>query len=181
MKIITTLSEQEFLNYYLYLSSQSKKIQSDRQRSEKIVPFSFICVSAYFVYRSNIFLSVIFLCLAVVWYFFFPKFNKKYYLWHYKNYVNKSYKNQINKTFVIEFIENSILIKYDNYESKISFKTLDKIVELDTIIFLKLKDDNSIILSKNKINGLIQLRNFLENLAINLNIDYVYEEQWEWN
>ena len=67
--------------------------------------------------------------------------NSKYHLWHYKKFVNKNYKNQINKLYDFEFLEDLILIQNDSYETKLSTTQLEKIIELDTIIFLQLKDD----------------------------------------
>ena len=180
MKITTSLNELDFLNYYLYLNSQSKKYQSHRKRSKNLYPPLFIFASIYFFYRSNISFSVFFLCLAVVWYFFFPMLNKKYYVWHYTKFVNKNHKEQINKSCDFEFLEDFIFVTDEIYETKLNSTHLGKIIELNTIIFLQFKDNISLILPKNKVENLVQLRNFLIQFAAALNIEYVHNEAWEW-
>jgi hypothetical protein len=56
----------------------------------------------------------------------------------------------------------------------------DEIIEISTLILIRLKSGQSLIIPKLKIDNIEDVRAFLKSLADSLNINYLIEDDWKW-
>lgn len=173
------ITEVDYLKYHLYQALKSNDIQVNRKLMLRIDPWIYIALSLYFFSKSNLFLSLFFFCLWGICFFFYPILDQKKWIRFYKKYVKKTYKNQINNFQEVEFCENHIEIQNISRKAKICITHVEKIIELQTIIFIQLKDGMSIILPKNEMNHLDDVKKFLQEWAEKFKIKYELDESWE--
>ena len=180
MTIRYSIDENDFLIHQLYTASKSKRIKNKRLRSQFVVPIIYILFGLYGYMTDRPVLMAIFIAFAVLWLLLYPFWERKRYVNHYKNFIKENYKNRFDKIGTITFSDEFIITKEEENESKISTKEIEKITELKPLVLVKLKDGQSLILSKDKIGEIDKLIDNLKELAIKLRIDYNIEENWEW-
>ena len=91
------LDENDYLNYYLFVASNSEQIKKRRKFSHLLWPVLYVALAAYFFFKQNGFVSIYLLVIAVVWYWLFPKWDKKRYVNHYLKFIENNYKGKLEK------------------------------------------------------------------------------------
>lgn len=86
----------------------------------------------------------------------------------------------MGKPVTLDFNNDFILAKDSGSESKILTTELEKIAIIPSRIFIRLKDGQSLIFSKDKITGIDNVTHKLKELADYLKIKYDIDEKWEW-
>ena len=181
MKIEFSLNENDFLVHQLYVASKSDRIRKKRQKNKIVSPIFFVVFGfLFYIQDKAIFAIFLFGIIGVLWFFFYPKWEKKHYVNHYKNFIKDNYKKRFGKNLTLDFNNDFILAYDDGSESKILTKELEEIDEITTTIFIRLKGGQSIILPKNKIENIDSLTKELKELATYLNIKYILDDKWEW-
>jgi len=174
-------SENDFLIHQLYLASISERIRKKRQRNKIIVPIIYSVIGIVSFFLSDFAAAIVFFIIAILWFFLYPLREKRRYIKHYQSFINETYKERIGRLSIIEFNNDFIIAKDEGSESKILTKEFEEIVELSTIILLKLKGGQSLILPKKGIENIDVLIVRLKELADYLKISYVLNENWAWN
>ncbi len=174
------ITENDFLIHQLYLASISDRIRKKRQRNRIIVPLIYSVVGIIAFSLSNSTTTIICFIIATLWFLFYPMREKRRYSKHYESFIKDSYKERIGRLAVIEFSNDFIVTKDEGSESKILTKEFEAMVELPTIILLKLKGGQSIILPKERIKNIDALIVRLNELADYLKIEYIMNDKWEW-
>ena len=180
MTINYQLDEKDFLTYQLYIASKSDRIRKKRLKSKIIIPIIYAAITLFNIYKKDFIGALIFLALAFLWFIFYPIWEKRHYINHYKGFITENYKDRLNRIANLEFTNEYILAKDSGSETKISTNEIEEINEIATIIFIKLKTGASLILSKNKIENIDILKTNLKELAHNLDIKYNNDENWVW-
>jgi hypothetical protein len=180
MLIDYKIDENDFLTYQLFIASRSERIQKKRRRSQLSVPLFYIALGMLFYFYDQSSLTVVFSIIGVLWYFLYPIWEKTHYVKHYKAFVKENYKLNKRENATIEFNNDFIFAKNEGSESKILTKEFEVITEIPTLIFIKLKEGQSIILSKQKIIEIDALTIKLKELAVYLDIKYEIVLDWEW-
>ena len=80
----------------------------------------------------------------------------------------------------LEFDNDFIFVKEGKSESKVHTSEIMEINEILTMIFIKLKGGQSLLLPKNKIENIESLKTRLQELAVFLKINYSIDEKWAW-
>ncbi|MEI6823797.1 MAG: YcxB family protein [Bacteroidota bacterium] len=180
MEIEYYYDENDLLTYQLYVASKSEIINKRRQKTKIHIPIINFVFGLTFLITGHWIFSITLIAIAILWYFLIPLRDKRNIARSYKNWNKKNAKDKFGINNILEFNNDFILTKYNGNESKVLTKEIDKIDEISTNIFIKLKSGQVYILPKDKINDINLLISYLKELAIYLNIKYNIEENWEW-
>lgn len=180
MKIEYTIGEEDLLTHQLYAATKSPQILKQRKRAWLLVPAMYVIIAAV-LYSEGLKPTALFLVIAAIaWLPLYPVFQRWRYRKHFHNHVKENCKDRINKPGSVEFTDGLILLKDDTAEGKVNLDQLDKIIELPSHIFVRLKGGLSIILAKDKIKDASAVVTYLKALAMQTGAPYINELDWRW-
>ena len=102
------------------------------------------------------------------------------YVRHYKSFINENFKDRQGRIVTLEFANDYIIARDCGSESKVMTTEFEEICEIPTIILVRLRGGQSLIIPKDMIIELDYLKARLRELANHLKIKYVADEKWEW-
>ena len=177
MTINYQLTNSDFLEYQLYISSKSELHKKRRFRSRIIIPILYLALGIFFANQSGKFgIGIAFAVFGILWFTFYPLYSKWRYKNHFKKHVEENYKNRINKPVEIDFDENSVNTKDFTSESRINGTELKELIETKDHFFLKLTTDLSLIVPKHSIENQTEFKKRVTELGA----EYVDELNWKW-
>jgi len=181
MTIEYKIDENDFLTHQLFLASKSDRIKKKRDKNKIIIPIIYFALGVFFLVKNeNLVAFILFSLVGFLWYFFYPIWERRHYINHYKGFIKENYKGKVNLMATIVFNNEFIIAKDQASESKVFTTEVLEIVEISSAIYVRLKSGQSIILPKDKITNFDSLKVRLKDLASYLNINYELEEKWEW-
>lgn len=180
MTLEFTTDNNDILTFQLYAASQSASTKKKRKRNKITVPLFYGIIAVFFITNGNPIAGFIFLFLGLLWIYFYPRWETKYYLRHYRKFVSESYGGRDEVTATLDFQDEFIYAKDPSVEAKVQYTELAKIVELPANIFLYLKAGTALNIPTGKIKELNELKAYLKSLAARLNIKYISDEKWMW-
>lgn len=176
-----SLNENDYLTHQLYLATKSERITKKRTRSRIVAALLYIAGAAYFLIKGSVGGAIIFLLLAILWYFISPYWDKKRYYNHYKAYIKETYKERINIPVTITILHDYLVASDSGSESKIATTEIVEIIELPTLFLIKLSGASSIPIPKHHIHTNGNFARDLKNAAIQLNVRYIDDTNWKWH
>ena len=174
------IDENDYLTYQLFVASKSESVKKKRKRNKIIMPILYLVLGASGFYQNNLLMGILFCVFAVLWFFIYPLWERKNYIKHYKNFIRENYKDAFGKSAILEISDKTIFIKDELSEAKVSTSEIQEIYEIPTTIFIKMKAGKTLILPKDKIASIQELKLELTKLATFLKISYVSDENWIW-
>lgn len=179
MKIEYTLTEEDFLEYQLYITSLSKSITKKRLIARFAVPVLYILISIFFYFYDNN-QNAILICifLGALWLLVYPLYSKYRYKRFYLNYIKKNYKDRLDQVDALKLGNNTYFyVKEQGKEGKVKTTDVAKLIELKNHFFLQMKKEGAIILPKTYILNVEAFKKIITDL----NIEYLNETDWRWN
>lgn len=180
MTISYSLNEQDFLTFQLFTASSSKQVKKTRMRTRYLGLVLYLLIALICVLQKNYALSIIFVILGGLWPLLYPIYQRRRYKRFYLNFIRENYKNRFGKNVTLEINNDFLLGKDGANETKTMATELEEVNELNSLILIKLKSGQTLILPKDQIAELDQLRTRLQELASSLKIQYNIDEKWEW-
>ncbi len=180
MTINYKIDENDFLSYQLFAASKSDRIRKKRLRSKVTVLLIYAALGLLFFYQEEIFLTIVLFLIGLLWFFIYPIWERSRYVKHYQGFIRENYQGRFGRIANLEFSNDYIIAKENGNEGKILTTELEEINEIPTAIFVRLKGGQSIIIPKDKITNIDNVKVFLKELAANLKIKYNAEENWKW-
>lgn len=180
MKIEFSIAENDFLTHQLFLASRSERIKKKRKRSQRRIPLIYLVFMLICLFLGNYTASIVFLVIALLWFLFYPQWERNYYIKHYRAHVKEQYKDRFEKMVSMEFHKDFIFVKENGAESKVFTTELEEIVEIPSMIICVLKGGLSFIIPTEKLSNLLDFRLRLKELTKDVNIPYYMDEQWKW-
>jgi hypothetical protein len=140
-------------------------------------------VLAFVIYDSGDKLpGICFMILSIVSFIFYPFYIHWKYKKHFSDHIKEHLSNNFGKQVNIEFKEDHMLADDgNNSESKISFNLIKSVHELPDHYLIRLDSGQSVILPKQKIKELEQLKGELKTLSENLQMNIIDNTQWRWS
>lgn len=182
MKFLVKVNIEEHLENQLYSVSSSPSIKKKRKRNIWIVPLFYLAFAITGYFSELYMMAGAFGLLAVLWYFFYPKYQAKKYYNHYRHYVNENYADQVDSEVSIELQENEILFIDAKAESKVKIDAVNYIVELPKIFLLNIGKGKNIVLPKKDLeNNAHTVSNFIATLKTENKISFRDETNWAWS
>jgi hypothetical protein len=180
MTIEYFIDENDFLTYHMYAASKSERIQKKRYRNKILVPVVYVLLGLFSYYRSKNIEAIVFIMVAILWFFLYPLWEKRRYVKHYKDYFNENTKEGGDSRASMELDNDFIITKEQGIESKVATTEIVEIIEINTSLFIKLTTGQSFILPKNKIKNIDVLVLKLKELATYLKVKYTIDDKWAW-
>jgi len=167
MKFIYIISSDNFLEYYLYMVSESRTIKRKRNILQYSFSVIYLLFGIYFFTFEKYQAGIIFTGLCIGWYILYPKLNKKSLQRFYSNYLDKNYRDRMDTKTVMTIDPESILIIDGHSQNELTIPELEKAIETVNCFFLKLKSGTSFIIPKDQIDNLL-FREEIEKLGIEI-------------
>lgn len=180
MIIKYTLNENDFLTHQLLVASKSDRVKKKRTWGKILVPISYGVLGLLFLIQDRIELTISFSILAILWFFVYPIWDRNRYIRHYRNFIRDNYKDRVGDVVTLELTKDLILATDKASESKILTTELVEILEVPSVILIRLKGGQSFILPKEQISDIEALRSELKELAGHLKIKYETDNEWKW-
>jgi hypothetical protein len=180
MTITYKIDENDFLAHQLYTASKSERINKKRQRNKLVLPIIYVATGLLFFLNDRYPSSIIFLMIGLLWFFIYPVWDKQRYVKHYKSFIQENYKERLGITASMELSNDFIFVKSNASEGKVLTTEINEIAEISSTIFIRLKGGQTLILPKDKIADIDNVKSRLKELAGYLNIKYDFDKNWEW-
>lgn len=177
MNLNYKLTNSDFLEYQLYVSSKSKLYRKRLRNGRIILPIIYLVYGFYLTNKDGNYIGIlIFGITAILWFVLYSKYSKWRYKKHFQKHVEENYKNRINKPIEIVFGENSLNTKDYTSESKINGTELKELIETKNHFFIKLTTDSSLIVPKHSVENKAEFK----NRVLQMGAEYVDELNWKW-
>ena len=175
-----TIDQNDELITQLFIASKSERINKKRRKSRITSPILFIFLGLISLI-SNDYIPLLFLSIcAVTYYFIYPKWESRYYIKHYKGIIQDKYGDKQSIQVKFEFDQDQLKVKDDLYESIVPSSAVKEFYEIAYAIFIILEDGQTLILPKDKLQNVAEIRAQFTELADHLKVNYHLEEEWEW-
>ncbi|MFN5983416.1 MAG: YcxB family protein [Fluviicola sp.] len=175
-----THDENDYLDQQLYVATQSKQIVQRRQRGKLLIPvFSLVMIGIQF-YQKQYIQTLYFLGIAIAWFFLYPLWEKRHYLKFYKKFISDNFKDRFHKETSVEFKANSLVAKDDTTSGEINYSEIDKIIEIQSSYYIKLKSSAYLIFPKDKTKDMNTLHEAFTFLKEKHAIPFSSEINWIW-
>lgn len=162
------------------MASKSERIQKKRKRNKLLLPLFYIVFGIVLLVYEKPKGGLIFIGIASLWYFMYPLWERRHFRNHYEGFIKENYKERLGRAATVVFNHDFIMAKDYSSESKISTTELKEISEISSAIFVHIKGGQTMILPKNKLSNVEEVKTNLKELASHLNIRYTIDETWEW-
>jgi len=180
MKLQYSLEKNDYVTFQLFTASKSNRIIKKRRNNKILPPLIYIALAVVSYYLEDIGLSVAFIIIGLLWFLFYPAYERKKYLRHYEKNIEENYKNRFGKLETLEFNEDYILSKDYSGEGKIILSEVEELNEIKEYFFLKFNSGVSLIIPKYKIDNLEQVSNYLIGLVSGLKKKHKVDLNWKW-
>ncbi|MDR3227469.1 MAG: hypothetical protein LBT56_07350 [Prevotellaceae bacterium] len=178
MQIEYKLTENDFLTYQLFVASKSKTIRKIRRYNKFELILVIVMMEVILILFGKYEEAIYALMPALVVYFLStPIWQQSYISKQYKSFLKENYAAGFDKISIVEFNDDNITVKNTNNGS---VTNITEINEIKTLIIIKFKTAQSLIISKDEITELDNLKIKLKEISTRLNIAYNIDENWKW-
>lgn len=179
MKVQYAINENDLLTHQLFIASKSDRIKKQRRRN-RLMGLAYLPIGVIFFFTHKYPLTISFFLLGVLWFFLYPLWEKGKFIRNYKLFINENFKDRIGRVVTIEINDESIFVKDNGNEGKVQLEELEGINEIPSMILLRLKGGQSLLLPRQEIVNTPELIIELKELALKLNIPYETDQSWVW-
>ncbi|WJS96035.1 hypothetical protein NYQ10_06150 [Flavobacterium johnsoniae] len=181
MELNYSLTENDYLQQQLYLASKSEQIKKQRRITKTFVILVLVILGFFLYVNENLLEAYCCGVTAVIYFFLFPFYQKKFYQRVFKKYVIENFKNRIGIVTKIKFKEDVLEVFNEGIgKSEFNFSVLKNISEIKDYFFIAFKTGESFMIPKLQIGNIEELRCKLKSIAENLKIDFISELDWKW-
>ncbi|MDR2039984.1 MAG: YcxB family protein [Bacteroidales bacterium] len=144
------------------------------------VIFTFLGVSLLFANSGLDYLGFTgFLFLALLWFFFYPKWESRHYLRQYKAFVKGHYPEGKEESLMLEIGNDHIKANDNVDEGSVATSEIESIDEIPSMFFILLKGGEGFIIPKNQVD-FSHVKTKLIEISKYLNVPYILNENWKW-
>lgn len=180
MTINYTVSEDEYLQYYLYTASKNKLIQQKVLLRRIFTPLAFFISGLLMIDAANGSLFIFFLVLSISSFVFYSHYTRWLYKRHYKKHIKLHLSKYIGQPISITFDDSSLFIQDKFGESRILLEAIEQLIEIPDYFVLRFHGGMGIAikkihLSEEQSNTLIDLLNTRNK------IPFTQEPKWHFS
>ncbi len=176
MKIEYTISEDDFLAFQLFTSSQSERINKKKKKGRIFLTLTSLAIAMYFFFIHSILVAVYCLIISIFCALFYPK----YFIWrykkHYQNFIKESYSKRFGEKAEIELLTDSIRSKDKTGEGTINTSEIENVNETARHFFIKISTGLSLIIPKRDLNNSAEVKAKFSSIGLTVT-DFL---SWEW-
>jgi hypothetical protein len=180
LNINFTVSAEDFLNHQLFIASRSERIRKKRAKLKYTVPVLYLLFGVVLLLGSRFVLGGIMVGVSILWYLFYPKWERTSYVKHYKNVIDDYFKDNINSEMSVDLQEDVIHGVSNGTESRLETKGIQEFVEAPTAFYILLSGGQSIILPKQNLQDEAAVKAKLQAIAAHVQIPFEIALNWTW-
>jgi hypothetical protein len=180
MLIEYKIKEEDFLTHQLYIASVSDRNIKKRKKIKIIPSVIYILLGLIIILLGDVPFGTTLIIIASLWYLIYPLWERRYYKSHFKNFIEDNYKDRIGKALTLEIQNEYLLSKGKGIELTLKTSEIEEIVEIPTLILIKIKGGQAFVLPINEIAYIENLKHSLRLLAKHVNVSYNVFENWKW-
>ncbi len=173
------ITADDYLTHQLFSASQNKTVNQQRRRGLILWTSAFFILSMLFYIQNNTYLAIYFILFGLGFIFIYPLYSRWIYKRFYKRMVYRGFKESNLENLWLK-IGNEITLSNGKEEGKIPVSNIEKIQEISTHVFLKLKEGKNIIIPKQKMENQQELLEKLSSLSKEYAIPYEKMLEWKW-
>ncbi|MBK9984753.1 MAG: YcxB family protein [Saprospiraceae bacterium] len=172
--------ENDYLNYLYYATTKSQRVRKKRTMNKLVILFLYF-IAGLFLYNSQGPInSGLFFMLCLPMYFFYTYFEKRQYKRHFTKYIKANYSSEIGVNTIIEVNEEGVSIAVGDAKTTMPWTEIESINETGTLILIEEKNQNAIVIPKQKTNGIADLIAELKGIAASHTIPFNEDLDWKW-
>lgn len=179
MKLNFLLRVQDYLQFNLYVSSKTERVMKRRNRNRLIIPIFYALLAAYFLYIHAYVAAGLLFLFGFLWFLFFRKYEAKRYVKYFLKHIQDNLSKSIDKPVEILLGEEDIYAKSPENESKMTWQSLIKVVEIPQLFLLMMDRGVAILIPKDQVDE-TSVRALLEEKAAEYHIPFSEELDWKW-
>ncbi|GAA4139037.1 hypothetical protein GCM10022216_16740 [Sphingobacterium kyonggiense] len=179
MDISYILREEDYLQFNLYVASNSKVVKRRRILSRYVVPAAYLIFALISFYMNAMIMGVIFLIFSILWVLLFPAYEVKKYVKAYKKYIQSNLSRSLNNQVELKVKDDFIYLNDHTSEHKISIASLYELVELPSIFLLSSDVGSAILIPKDQIDVSLVKQNLMD-LSRTHKIPLIEKLDWKW-
>jgi len=171
--------ENDFLQFHLFDDATNTGVKKGRS-----ISYIWVIITAAFLgfitYQkiNHISVSTIEIILFAFCMCLLPSFNKWNRKNQYRKFVRETYKDNFGKLYTLSFNQDFIGLHNSSAESKIKLSDVDEVVETIKYFFVKLKTSASIIIPKEELENVDELRTELISVAGKAHAKFIFDSNW---
>lgn len=174
------LTEQDYLNYFLYKATVNPLYSGRVKRNRIALSLLYVFFGISALYKNALFTGIGILLFGVLVYFVTPLYFKWFYKRHYLKHVRKYLHMYINVESEITLGKKSVSLfnPQTNEKTSNAANEINELIETPSNFFLLFKNKTAFILPKNE-----ELKNLKKELMVftnENNIPYKDLKSWKW-
>lgn len=168
MTLNYTLSEKDYLEYYLYNYSNSAQSGKKFIRSYILVILFALIGTVFGLINKNSELSIAMGLWLGITILFYPKYYRFQIRKHYERHIKENHSNKVDKPIRLEFKEDHIFAQDHSGESKTFYTAIEQVDETSNLFLLKLGPSLAYLIPKSQLENPESLRNSLSQHGLRL-------------
>jgi len=172
--------ESDYLTYLYYVTTKSPRVQKKRTINKMVILFIYFLAGIFLYDKQGPITSAFFFILCLPTYFLYTYFEKRQYLKHFTRYIRANYKDEIGMLTTIELDDEGVTISIGESSTKMLWSDIEVFNETGSILLIQQKDQNSIVIPKQKTSNLAEVIAELKRIANIHSIPYKEELNWKW-
>lgn len=180
MKLQFQLSEEDFLNFQLFMASQSTAVRKRRAKGKFFMLLIYMALgiwiwSSYGTISGGLFFLV---CLPL--YFLYAWMDRRQFVQHFRKYIQTQLQDQLKNPVTLDMESAQIRMSYNQNESVIPMADIQVIHEIPTLVILLLQGGQSIIIPRPALTGSQADPAYFKQLAEAHQLTYNHQPAWKW-
>jgi hypothetical protein len=166
MTLNYTLSEKDYLEYYLHNYSNSEQSGKKFIRSYILVILIALIGTVFGLINKNSELSIAMGLWLVITIVFYPKYYRFQIRKHYERHIKENYSSRLGINIKLEFKDDHLFTQNHSGESKTLYSAIEQIQETPNLFLIKLGPSLAYIVPKSQLENLDSMRNKLSQLGL---------------
>ena len=169
LQIEYQLDENDFMEFQLFAASQSPLIAKKKRRSWLLLSLASTALTINFIINQGNFLAVYFGVVSASIIMFYPRYINWQYKRHFRKHIRENYVNRFGTIEYLEFHDDHLFVRDKIGEGTINVSEVECVDETPNHFFLKVSTGMSIIIPKNGLSNLDEIREEFQRLGIVIN------------
>lgn len=174
------LNKEDHVAYQLFIASQSERLIKKRKQARYRLPIVYMFLALLMFYNEQVLYGSLILTFSILWYYYYPMFERNKYLKYYSSFVDENFKSKFDIETILEFTKEEIRTLDDMGSSIIKNEQITQIDETLEHLFITLSPEVGIILPKNKIENIKELEEWIDQMTIKNQISKNVDLDWVW-
>lgn len=166
------LSEEDYINYNMYLAATSDAIKKLKGRSRLLLLLLFILISSAFYYFNRV-MGIVTMSVSIVAFLLFPLLYDKLYLRTYRSMLTGKFAGKTGIPILLQMDTQEIHIQSNGGEQRIPAEQVANVTDISTLFIVRLKTGDAIIIARKGIADIATIQQQIQQLAATWQVPYI--------